>query len=398
MAKSVPAIVEPSVLAWARQSAGYTLEEAAKKLQTSPEKLESWESGAKPPSIAKVRKMVVVYKRPLHFFFLREPPSDPPVPHDFRRLPIDGIARYEPALRFQVRGAYERRQLALDLAEALDVKPSPFTLTANLREDAEELSRRVRSFLGVTVADQKRARKPGDNYRLWRSRLEEKDVLVFQITGIRPKQMLGLSLSFNALPVIGVNRKLKPNGRVFTLLHEFTHIMLDASGVCDFAEDHLGSPREQQIEIFANRVAAAVLLPRTDFLAEPIVATRGSGQHDWSNTELESLAAGYGVSEETVLRRLLTLGRTSQAFYTRKRAEYLARYERLEQQERESIDQEEFKRNRPQEVIADFGRFFTRLVLANYSQDRISLTDASKFLGVKAPMVERVEQLLLARP
>jgi hypothetical protein len=103
------------------------------------------------------------------------------------------------------------------------------------------------------------------------------------------------------------------------------------------------------------------------------------------------------VSEETVLRRLLTLGRTTQRFYARKRAEYLARYERLEEQEREAVDQDEFRRNRPQEVVSDFGRFFTRLVLANYAQDRISLTDASKFLGVKAPMVGRVEQLLLAR-
>jgi len=85
------------------------------------------------------------------------------------------------------------------------------------------------------------------------------------------------------------------------------------------------------------------------------------------------LANTYGVSEETVLRRLLTLGRTTPTFYARKRAEYLARYERIEDHEREAANQGEFKRNRPQEVISDFGRYFTRLVLANYSQDRISL-------------------------
>jgi Zn-dependent peptidase ImmA (M78 family) len=140
-----------------------------------------------------------------------------------------------------------------------------------------------------------------------------------------------------------------------------------------------------------------VLLPKGTFLSDPTVSRKGSGQHDWSNDELEGLADTYGVSEETVLRRLLTLGRTAPTFYARKRAEYLARYQRIEDQEREAVEKDEFKRNRPQEVISDFGRFFTRLVLTNYSQDRISLTDASKFLGVKAPMVERVEQLLLAR-
>jgi DNA-binding transcriptional regulator YiaG len=60
MAKSIPAIVQPRVLAWARNSAGYSLDEAANKLQTSRDKLEAWESGTKPPSIAKVRKMVTV--------------------------------------------------------------------------------------------------------------------------------------------------------------------------------------------------------------------------------------------------------------------------------------------------------------------------------------------------
>jgi len=397
MAKSVPAIVQPSILAWARESAGYSLEEAAKKLQTSSDKLESWENGTKPPSIARVRKMVTVYKRPLHFFFLDEPPVDPPIPHDFRRLPVDGIVHYEPTLRFHVRAAYERRQIALDLAADLDVKPTPFPLAGSLGDDTEALSDRVRSFLTVTVADQKRMHRRGDNYRFWRARLEAKDILIFQFTGIRPKQMLGFSLSFELLPVIAVNRKLKPNGRVFTLLHELAHLIVGESGVCDLAEDHLGSPKDQQTEIFANRLAAAMLLPKAAFLSEPIVRRRGSGQHEWSNDELESLALAYGVSEETVLRRLLALGRTTQRFYARKRAEYLARYERLEEEEREGVDQDEFRRNRPQEVISDFGRFFTGLVLANYSQDRISLTDASKFLGVKAPMVEKVERLLLAR-
>ena len=76
MAKTVPAIVQPSVIAWARKSAGYSLEDAARKLQTTPEKLNSWETGKKLPSIGKVRKMVAVYKRPLHLFFLDEPPVE----------------------------------------------------------------------------------------------------------------------------------------------------------------------------------------------------------------------------------------------------------------------------------------------------------------------------------
>jgi hypothetical protein len=128
------------------------------------------------------------------------------------------------------------------------------------------------------------------------------------------------------------------------------------------------------------------------------VSVRGSGQHEWSNDELVSLAGIYGTSEEAVLRRLLTLGLTPPTFYQRKRTEYLARYARLEQQQREEASNDDFKRNRPQEVLSDYGRHFARLVLMNYAQDHISLTDASSFIRVKAPMVEKVERLLAERP
>ncbi|CAN0390698.1 unnamed protein product, partial [Phaeothamnion confervicola] len=199
------------------------------------------------------------------------------------------------------------------------------------------------------------------------------------------------------LPVICVNRKLKPNSRVFTLLHEFAHLMLGESGICDLAEDQLRSPREERTEVFANSVAAAALLPSANLFVEPIIAARGAGSHEWSNDEISAIATAYGVSEETVLRRLLTLGRAPLDYYRRKRAEYLARYARLEEQEREAVAETEYKRNRPLEVLTDYGRPYARLVLMNYAQDRISLTDASGMLRIKAPMVEKVEKLLLER-
>jgi Zn-dependent peptidase ImmA (M78 family) len=397
MAKSTPALVETSVLEWARVSAGYTIDEAAAKLKIKPKAIETWESGDKRPTIGQVRNMAAVYKRPFHFFFLEHPPADPPIPHDFRRLPTEGLARYEPALRFQVRDAYERRQLALDLSTELDETTERFTLKTSLQADAEVVGQQIRVFLGIQTPDQKRARQPGANYRLWRSRIEAKDILVFQIANLATKQMLGMSLPFDELPVIAVNRKLNHNARVFTLLHEFAHLMLGQSGICDLSEDHLDSAEAQKTEIFANKVAAATLLPKADFLAEPIVSARGQGQHDWSNDELDALAGAYGTSEETALRRLLTLRLTSPAFYQRKRAEYVARYAKLEQQQREEAANEDFKRNRPQEVLSDYGRHFARLVLMSYAQDRISLTDASSFLRVKAPMVERVERMLAER-
>ena len=47
MAERFKANINPDVLVWARQTAGYSIEEAARKIGTSSAILEAWESGDK---------------------------------------------------------------------------------------------------------------------------------------------------------------------------------------------------------------------------------------------------------------------------------------------------------------------------------------------------------------
>jgi hypothetical protein len=51
------------------------------------------------------------------------------------------------------------------------------------------------------------------------------------------------------------------------------------------------------------------------------------------------------------------------------------------------------KRNMAQEAVSNLGSF-ARLVVESYQSDTINLTDASKFLGVKAEKVAAVGELL----
>ncbi|MHA1731116.1 MAG: helix-turn-helix domain-containing protein [Promethearchaeota archaeon] len=45
MAKSVPANINPEVLKWSREEAGYSVEQAAEKIRITPEDLKEFESG-----------------------------------------------------------------------------------------------------------------------------------------------------------------------------------------------------------------------------------------------------------------------------------------------------------------------------------------------------------------
>ena len=72
--------------------------------------------------------------------------------------------------------------------------------------------------------------------------IERAGILVFQAAGIA-KRDAGFLARRTAAAVIGVNRKLRHNGRTFTLLHECVHVYLDQSSICDIEEGPLRPPR-----------------------------------------------------------------------------------------------------------------------------------------------------------
>ena len=239
MTRSPKAHVDPAVLQWLRNASGYSVEEAARRTQSTPQNLQAWESGEESPSMSQLRKLARVFKRPISDFFLPRPMPEPVMPHDFRRLPDVGGIAYSPTLRHEIRLAYRRRILALDLAEELEIRTPIFAARATVTatDDAEAVGNRIRELLRVTMSEQVQWRDPRVGYNTWRQKIEAAGVLVFQITTVEKTQMLGFSLVFDQLPVIALNRKLKPNGRTFTMLHEFTHLLLGEGGVCPVTTD-----------------------------------------------------------------------------------------------------------------------------------------------------------------
>jgi Zn-dependent peptidase ImmA (M78 family) len=387
-ARSTEAIVEPRILKWARETVGLSPEEAARKLQTKDEKVLAWEAGDERPSMPQLRKMAIAYKRQLSDFYLPAPPDEAPLPHDFRRLPGDGVFHYSRPLRYQLRQAGQRRELAIDLAAEQDLELHDLPVM-QIAENTDRLGDQIRELLHVTMAEQRTWREPRKSYNSWRARVEAAGVLVFQVTGVPPAEMLGFSLTEQPLPIIGINRKLAPNGRTFTLLHELVHVLLRQSSLCDIEESFSRRPQEQRIEIFCNAVAAATLVPRDALLADPLVSPHRQPR-DWSDDELSALARSFGVSTHVILRRLLTVGRTTQAFYARRAALWRV-YEPAPQRE----EDEEFRRNMPQEVVSDLGRPFVSMILESYLSSNLSLSDTSRYLGLRAGQVAKVREIVL---
>src|SRR5438876_645748 len=86
MAEQVEALVKPEILIWARDAAGMSVADAARKIQVGAKALAEWEEGKARPTINQLSKLADAYKRPLGVFFLPEPPAEETILPDFRRF------------------------------------------------------------------------------------------------------------------------------------------------------------------------------------------------------------------------------------------------------------------------------------------------------------------------
>ena len=389
MARSIPALVKPALLVWARESAGLCLEEAAVKTEVEPETLTRWEAGEQRPTIPQVRKLGEVYKRPLAVFFLPEPPTTFMAQREFRRLPGIVPQHESPDLRLALRTALFRREAALELYEELGERPVEFTAVTRPQTDPESVGQRIRNLLGVTWSAQLNWVSDYAALDGWRSTIERQGVLVFQTGKVELSEMRGTSTLHGPLPIILLNNADAPHGRIFTLLHEFAHLMLANGGYSTNPTEAQRLPEERRLERISNRIAAATLLPRTEFLAE---AARFPGALAGEEDSLRRLASRVRVSAEAILRRLVTLQQVSKNIYGHKRREWHNR-----------------PRNKPEKsssggpplevrVVSSAGRPFVSLVLDGYQRNAVSSASVSDYLGVQLKYLDKVARQLAPGP
>ena len=383
MAKRQYAHVRVELLVWGRQSLRMGLEEAAERLGIAPERLVAWESGEQKPTVNQLRNVARVYRRPLAAFFLPRPPRDFHVPHDFRTVPGEPEPELSPELLGEIRLAQYRRGLARELVDEGEGASATLVGSANLRERAEVVARRARGALGVGLDEQKSWRTPYDALNGWKDAIERQGVLVFHFNKVEVDEARGFSLAETPFPVIAVNGKDSPNGRIFSLLHEFAHLLLNRPGISDQREYRGSQSADQRTEVFCNFMAGAALVPDADFLAIPAVQAATSDMR-WDDDTLKELAQTYSVSREVILRRLLILRKTSEGFYRAKRAEYA----RLE-----SRTGGGFLRV-PMKAIRDSGQPFVRIVLNAYYREAITSSDVSEYLGVRLKHLPAIETRL----
>ena len=380
------ALANPQLLEWARRTAGYTPADAARRAHVSPHQLQEWEAGESRPTLAKLRDLADLYKRPLAVFYLEQAPPDDPLLPDFRRRPATAISGFSPALRLAIRIARVRRAEALELYQDLGAEPVAFSLSARLQDNPETVAGVLRRVL--TAVGEPPSGDPRAAFNYWRGAAEACGVLVFQAEDVRPEEMSGFSLSERPLPAVVLNIKEAYAARSFSLCHELAHIMLGQNGVCDLHES--GMADQRRTEVFCNHVAGAVLMPATQVLEQ--AETPRSQAASVPDEVVVALSKRFGVSREAAVRRLVILNCVSPSFYRRKRQQLLREYEARAGRRKPGFAPP------PAMAIARSGPLFTRLVLEAFDDERITASDVSRFLGMKLKHLDQVRQKIHATP
>ena len=195
-------------------------------------------------------------------------------------------------------------------------------------------------------------------------------ILIFETKDVEINEIRGLYMHHNKTPIILLNGKDSVNGRIFTLFHELTHLLLGKSAICDIYID-------KKEEIFANAVAGKFLVPTDDLkinceLYEDLT----------SNYSLNKLSHTYGVSKEVILRRLLDLDKISKYEYDEKIKDNI------------SLKNTNSSGNYLDNQIRYNGKPFLSLVLEAYESNIITIGDFYNFTNLNQKSIKELESKL----
>ena len=154
--------VNSDILIWARETAGLTEEEAAKKLGLSgPDRLKALELGKRDPSRRQLVNMSAKYRRPLLTFYLPYRPRESDRGQDFRTLPDDYPETDDALLDALMRDVQARQSVIRVLVEEEEeAAPLAFVGAAQISDGVQSLVASIQSTLAFDLASFRRAPGP----------------------------------------------------------------------------------------------------------------------------------------------------------------------------------------------------------------------------------------------
>ena len=389
MAKKNYAYINKDMLIWARGETPFatTSDVEAQQKGIKAEKLELWESGEELPSITEAKKLASLYKVPFASFFLSAPPEKTPKSYADRRT-YGGTVYRETSygLWKEIERITQNRKIMLDFSDGqMEYEEIPsFDATVPVKD----IARTIRDYLGIKPPYRTKSLYKGNAFSYFRGILEDKGIIVAQITEVSLEEMKGLSIYYDKYPIIAVNNRDYERAKVFSLFHELAHIIRRSSSLCmiDFDE------RNDDEEKLCDRIAAEILMP--DFSFKSTADEIKEEYYGWSTQCLQAIGDRFAVSSVAVVRRLYELSIISYPEYQKLYKKLSDEFEAKKLAEDMAQD-DDFRIKYYIKYLSKEGYLFPRIVVSAYYRGDLSYGELCQTLNMKSKHINNIERAVM---
>ena len=387
--------VNPAILRWAREDAGISLEDAAALAKisaikatsktpalTPAERLQKIESGETSITATVFSALARIYRRPEITFFLPLPPRKEKLLADFRTLNSHIPYKDSPEFSALKRYIINLHKGLKDIVAENGGEPIPFVGSVSSNASVASVVARVHEILGE---DPRRnsVRNEDDFFNKLRERIQDAGVYVILAgnlgshhSSVSMEEFRGICVADTVAPLIVINPNDTLRARIFSLLHEFCHVLLGISGIFNDA-GVTAVTHGKAHEKLCNAVAAEYLVPAVQLVS--------LAESEISDIKIKELAKKFHVSEFVISRRLLDLNKITKEEYERLTNIYISKARQAKVHSG--------KTGGPSaNIIARsyLGNKLIQTVWGAAASGQIAFTDASTLLGISVSRLDKV--------
>ncbi|WP_070818696.1 ImmA/IrrE family metallo-endopeptidase [Corynebacterium sp. HMSC036D02] len=283
--------MSPPVLEWAVERTQLPINELEKR--SDFHSLRSWLVGESAPTFRQAKKLAKLAGIPFGYLLLEEPLKRAPHLPDFRTPGSFPLSAFSPALEQTIYACERRLEWYAEDAITNGIAAPSFISRFSTDTPVNQATEWACSLLDWAPGKRERSR---DRVATLADAIERTGILVMRssIVGnnthhkLNPNEFRGFTLIRKSYGLIFINSADSGVGKLFSLAHEFGHVLLGKPGVS-------GGPLNQRtVERWCNKFAAELLVSTKDLLEQ------------WSNAkDLEAVCQWayktFGVSRDVTV-------------------------------------------------------------------------------------------------
>ena len=377
------AYINCKMLKWARERSPIELEDIPIKINgIKVEQVRRWENGIENPSITEAKKLADLYDIPFAALFLTNLPKSDNTTYIDRRTYKDNLdikISYE--LWKEINKLKSCREYAIEYID-MD-KYKNILKSLNPDDSLEKIATDVRKLFNIETPFKNKTSYSNKAFNFFRNIIEKNGIMVLQIENVSISEIRGISLSYDILPIVAVNKSDSDRAKVFTLFHELSHLIRRTSNLClvDFNE------REDKEEKNCNKLAAEILIPKETI--ENIIQNEDLRD----DNIIEKIANRYAVSKFVVIKKLYDLKKIDFTLYKSKYDNFLNDFNEYKETKRKK--DKKIIVTQDKKLISSSGKLFPKIILDAYYDGKISFGEVCNTLNINARYIDNVERMVM---